>query len=119
MDKLYRGDYLPFKFQLEYEDGTIKKEKVDEVIFWLKDNIHEKEPLIERKFTKESITYDESDNSYHFSFSPDDTKILKYDTKYAFGLKVFIDNNPYTVATGFLEFKWEGVFVYEKGEGDG
>ncbi len=113
MNGLIRGDYLPFRFKLEYEDGTIKPEIVDEAIFWLKENIYSKQPLIEKKLSTNDIYFNSSTYWYYFNFSSNETKDFNYDKKYPFAIKIFLDGKPYTVAKGFLSFTWEGVFVYE------
>ena len=114
MKNLIRGDYLPFKFQLEYEDKTIKQEIVDEAIFWLKENKYSSKPLIQKKLSTNDINFNAINYNYQFSITPDETKNLNYEVNYPFAIKVFIDNKPYTVSRGYMTFDWEGVFVYER-----
>ena len=119
MNELIRGDYLPFNFTIEYDDGNVKEEIVDEAIFWLKSNKYSEKPLIEKKLSDKSIIFNKNNYCYNFHFDSNDTKDLDIDQEYSFAIKVFIDNKPYTVARGNMKFSWEGVFVYEVGNGDG
>ena len=116
MEKLYRGDYLPFKLTLQTSDGEIYEDTVDDVIFWLKSSVYSKEPLIEKKMSTGDIKYSATNNCYYFNFNSSDTKDLSYDTSYFFGIKVFIEGKPQTVLTDQMKFQPENVFIYDESE---
>ncbi len=114
--EINRGENIPFTVTLSYPDKTIFNNKVDEMIFWLKENDYDLQPKIQKLLSKGDITFDLGSSVYSFNLLPNETKNLIYERNYYVGIRIFINKNPITVFSGKLYLKNEMVYVYEIGD---
>ena len=107
---LIRGDTLKLKFKRIDKNGEVIKEKPDKLFFTVKSNYTVKSYLFQKSLSKNTIIYDEEDNYYKLTITPEDTNKLDYDT-YVWDIEVITDNVVKTIAKGTLKLEQEVTFA--------
>ena len=99
MIELTRGDTGRFKFRRKAKNGDVVRKKADEVTFTVKESYYSKNPVIQKKLSAGSITFDETDCYYRFKINEEDTKKLSYKS-YVYDIEVRFEDNVKTIKKG-------------------
>lgn len=105
MIELTRGDTQGFKFQRQTVNNEVINIKADEVTFTVKSNYYTTKVLLQKKLSKDEITFDD-DSFYHFKINHDDTKNMPYG-EYAFDIEVRYNEDVKTLLKGEFIIKEE------------
>lgn len=112
--KMVRGDTLRFKFQRTLLDGTLIKEKVDEMYITFKKRMTSQEFSFQKRLSDNTIKFDEETGYYHIVIEPKDTESLRFG-EYVFDVEITKDEFVKTIMKGILILEEEVTWASNKG----
>ena len=99
-----------FKFQRLDANKQVITVKADEVWFTVKEDFNTQTRKIQKKLSDGTITFDESNYTYHVTIQSEDTANFAYNRDYVWDIQILQDYVIKTIAKGNLKVQPEVTF---------